>query len=265
MKKVGKSLALWLSLVWSTHASAGVVENEIIILLDSSGSLFDTGFSTWNAMLDYAENLVQTTEAGNAHDVGIVAGCNSSTTLTECADPDRQSRNEGFLNMHHGLHDDAIDPYSGRVIPGDQAAGAVTTFVMDLDESDFTFGFSWHDEALAMALISFEASSNTVNGSREVFFLTDGQGATLGHSPVGENGAISDTLQSLRDADIRLNVVNFGSSPDLNYLTALTGSLNNVTNGFGTLHVDRLVNVPAPATIALFALGLLALMIRRRR
>ncbi len=40
-------------LISGAPVSAGPVQNEILFLMDSSGSLFDTGYVNWQAEIDW--------------------------------------------------------------------------------------------------------------------------------------------------------------------------------------------------------------------
>lgn len=264
MNRFSKGILLICTLLGSTQTIADVVDNEIIILIDSSGSLYDPDYARWNAILDVAEYIVTETGSGNAHGVGIFSGCSAAFTTFACAN------NSNRLGMDYGLHDGAIDPFTDNPIQGDQSAGAVASYLSGLGPSDFLGGFSWYDEALAMALHSFQNSSNTVTGSRYLFFLTDGQDATLGHSPADENGYRSDALIDLLALDVDINAVEFGPDADYGFLRALTGDTDNVFSGtdFASLDLSEIVTTPvvatpAPLPVSLLALGLLGAWLRR--
>lgn len=261
MKHLRSALFVFSVLLGSGHATAGVVDNEIIILLDSSGSVFDTGYARWNSMLDLAESIVTETESGNAHGVGIFSGCRATFTLQNCADA-------GFLSMNYGLHDGAIDPFTGNPITGDQSPGEVSGYLAGLDSSDFLDGFSWIDEALNMVLQSFISSTNTVLGERHIFFLTDGGPPTSSHSPVGA-GFESDTLLGLRSLDVNIHAIEFGPDPVLDYLNALTGNPDNVYSAESFTGTTGIVNpvtpVPGPLTLLVLVIGLGGLISRRLR
>lgn len=260
MKLIRSTLFVFSVLLGSGHAIAGVVDNEVIILLDSSGSVIDTGYGRWNAMLELAEDIVTETGSGNAHGVGIFSGCRAIFSLQDCADT-------GFLSMNYGLHDGAIDPFTGDPITGDQTPGAVSGYLASLDSTDFLGGFSWVDEALTMALQSFVSSSNTVLGERHLFFLTDGRPPTSGHSPVDGFGFESDTLQGLRSLGVNIHAIEFSADPDVDYLNALTNDPNNVYaaesfTGAGGI-VTSVTPVPGPMTLIVLVMGLVGLFGRQ--
>ena len=255
---------LLLVLPLSLKSWAGTVDNEIIILMDGSGSVYDSDYARWLGMISLANQIVSDTETGNAHAIGIASGCSASYNATTCAD-------QGRLNMHWGLHDGAVDPLTGNPIPGSQGPGDVGTFVSGLGTADFPGGYSWHDEALGMALDSFAGSSNTVTNSRHLFFLTDGQGPTSGHEPLTVDpgtGAVdyqSAALVALRDLGVQITAVIFEgpATVEYDYLLGLVDSPDHLFSSSDFDDVSSIVTpavgTPAPASLLLMLLGVAVL------
>ena len=168
--------------------------------------------------------------------------------------------------MRWGLHDGAVDPFTGTVIAGDQNAGAVSSYVAGLGNSDFLHGHSWHDEAFFMALQSFNESTNTVLGGRYVFFLSDGLGSTSGHFPATADGCQSTTLQALKAMGVDINAITVGDRADVDFLTAITGDPNNLFDADDFIDFSSIVtpptSTPAPFSVALLALGVIGLLLQ---
>lgn len=251
------------SFLFSQFALAGPIQNEVILLLDGSGSIYDSGFVTWNAMLDTANLIVSQTESSNtAHGVGIVSGGRSIHTVANAAAA-------GKMNMHWGLHDGAIDPFTGATIDGTQSSGDVTGFLDGLDDSDWPSGFSWHEASFEMALQSFLGSSNTGDTNKFIFFLTDGTSPTAGHELIGP-GYESSTYQDLLALGVNIVSILFdnGTVQDTDYFEALVTDPNYLISASDlSFDASTIVpsDVPEPGSLIIMTLGMLGIALRRRQ
>ncbi len=270
MKKI-LAAAVTAVLAWPAPAQAAPVQNEILFLMDSSGSMFDTGYAKWQSSIDWVRNFVdQTHRADGSNAYGIInfSGGSASQSVAQVAAANR-------MNLVYGTGTPSTDFYTGNPVPGAQDKASLDAFIGGMGPADFRGGFTWTDEALTLAYNTFQTSPN-ISTNRFIFLLTDGS-ITSGHYPVIASGGAtifeSDTLQAIRSDDISLSVVTFDPLiTDLqDYLAPLVSapglllSVNDLVDFNEILPPAAVTAMPAPVTVAFLALGVAFFAVRNRK
>ena len=161
---------------------------DLIFILESSGSVYDDGYVTWHAEIDFAKAIVNSSLPEDSR-VGLInfSGCGSSFTVEQC-------KQQGRLDKMWTLNS-----YGN---PNDQQA--VYDRIDQIDSNDFKGGWSWTDEALNIALNEFNANS-TRHRTKMIIIMTHGEPEPLnsGHDPCkASTGYISPTLLSLKQLGV---------------------------------------------------------------
>lgn len=265
MRLMQSSLAaLVLAATTLVPAKAMPVTDEVIFLLDSSGSISNPApgggidLSNWTAQIAFAQSLYESLYRDDGSiSFGLInfSGCSVNFTHPICADP--LSGSNYRLRVEHDLTDGQSESDLDGLFAG-------------LDESDFIRGHSWINDALTLARNMFSNSPNTGDDpTRTIVLLTDGS-PTDNHEPwnVSQN-FVSDTAQDLLALGVVLNLVAVDVDPatDPNFF----GFTPNVAvlGDFSTHSALQLpsaaqtATAPAPASAAL-VLPLL-LLVRQRR
>ncbi|MEM7404892.1 MAG: vWA domain-containing protein [Pseudomonadota bacterium] len=251
--------ALVLAAVAALPARAMPITDEVIFLLDSSGSIANTApgggvdLSNWTAQIDFAKSLYESIyKPDGSVAFGLInfSGCTASTSPATCADPFSPSYR---LRIEHDFTDGQSDSDLDALFDG-------------LDDTDFLRGHSWIDDALQLAHNMFAGSPNVGdNPNRTIILLTDGN-PTNQHEPWDVGGGFqSNNTQSLLALNVVLNLVAVdidpASDPDFFGFTPNLAVLDDPST-FSALQVP-LASASAPASVAL-ALPIL-LLVRTRR
>lgn len=163
---------------------AGLI--NLTILVDSSGSVYDSTYTQWNQELNTAQSLASlhksTTHEGNFSLVNF-SGCGSNYTFDTC-----QHR----LTVEISNLDDATD---------------FEAAIDQLGNDNFHRGYTWTNDALKVALENQAIANLPSENTQDVFvMLTDGK-STVGHETCNEQGYVSPELQYMRDNNIDLIVL----------------------------------------------------------
>merc|ERR1712025_477532 len=113
----------------------------------------------------------------------VFSGCGANKNFTQCADA-------GYFEQKFAL---------------DDVSGAIAA----MGSADFTGGYTWTDEALAMALSEFEANS-AADRRKAIVLVTDGEPfpSNAGHKPCkASTGYVSNTTMALRAMDVSIIAV----------------------------------------------------------
>jgi len=202
---------------------------DVVFLLDASGSVYDEFYENWQAELDLARLIVERALPLDSRvSLTVFSGCANSKNFTQCAD------------LGHFEQKFALDEYSELADVSDAIAA--------MGSADFTGGFTWTDEALAMALSEFEANS-AADRPKAVVLVTDGEPypSNAGHAPCqASTGYVSETTMALRAMDVSMIAVGidlaqstideffscvvdeFLSAQDFAALNALTGDIREL-------------------------------------
>merc|ERR1719245_1610138 len=163
---------------------------DIVLLLDASGSVYDAGYENWQSELDLARLIVERALPLDSRvSLTVFSGCVKNKNFTQCADA-------GYFEQKF-----ALDEYSELA----DVSGAIAA----MGSADFTGGYTWTDEALAMALSEFEANSAAAR-RKAIVLVTDGEPypSNAGHSPCqAPTGYVSDTTMALRAMNVSMIAV----------------------------------------------------------
>lgn len=253
-------------------ASAGPVENEILFLMDMSGSMAassghpDGIYAYWLQEIAFVQNFIDQThraDGGNAYGIIHFSGGTSSQTVEQAAQ-------NGRMNLVYGLTDPDTDFHTGNSVPGAQDKASLDAFVGGMGPADFEGGLSWNAAALDLALKTFALSPNT-GTNRYIFFLTDGEPATSGFELTDPGtGYVSPELQQAQAEDITIAAVGFDITSDLTFFESVPSSPDLFFDGAGSNDFSDFLpdssvtaSIPAPPVWA-FLLGGLAITRRWR-
>merc|ERR1712154_157007 len=166
---------------------------DLILMLDSSGSVADKDFSNWQAEIDYAASLVDSEFVTPGSRVALInySGCGSKLTFDEC-----QEKNK--LKKEWGLTE-----YSTKE--------EILARLDSMGPDDFNYGWTWTNEALSIALAEFEATlSGGADHERYIIMLTAGE-PSQGHEAcnsytddVGNVFYMSDTVSDLKALGVNI-------------------------------------------------------------
>merc|ERR1712083_263535 len=137
---------------------------DLIFILDSSGSVAvdDDDFSNWQAEIDFVAAAIDRSFVSETR-VGLInfSGCGPKVTFAECQKQNKLKNELSLTSTEEAL--EHLD---------------------SMGSDDFNAGFTWTDEALAMALTEFEANSSP-DHSKLIVLLTDGEPypPNQGHEP----------------------------------------------------------------------------------
>jgi hypothetical protein len=257
--------------------SAAPVQNEIIFLMDMSGSMLAPGthpqgqYAYWQQEIDFVQSFIDQTwraDGSNAYGIAHFSGGSSSQSLSFVA-------GQGRMNLVYGLQDPDTDPYTGNAMAGAQDKASLDAFVGGMGPADFEGGFSWMDEAFGLAYQTFQNSSNG-NVNRYIFLLTDGNSATSGHEvaiadPVtGVTTYESATLQALRSEGVEIATVlvnaQLGVEDVIGPIVSAPELIFDVNafNDFSTFLPGSATAMVAPPAAWFMVIGLAGLAFRRR-
>merc|ERR1712228_445273 len=184
----------------STASTLKVTEQEpqvpvdLIFILDSSGSVAvdDDDLSNWQAEIDFVAAAIDRSFVSETR-VGLInfSGCGPKVTFAECQKQNKLKKELSLTSTEEALaHLDLMG------------------------SDDFNFGFTWTDEALAMALAEFEANSSP-DHSKWKFLLTDGEPypPNQGHEPCKSSDDFhSETVAALYESGV--TTMTFGIGMD---------------------------------------------------
>lgn len=249
--------------------SAAPVQNEIMFMLDSSGGLFDSAYSNWQAQIGWVQNFIDQThraDGSNAYGIMTFAGRSSSFS------PEQNITNGG-VRVLHGLWPGTENPHpDGPLVPpSEQQPATLTDYTSGISNDDFLRGHTRATEALHFVYNQFQQfSSATTN--KYIFMLTDG-GFSSGNLPADPNaGTVSDELQALLDEDYNIAAVAIAGTSGIQFdlLEAMISDpalLFDVagSDDFSDFLPAAQIAMPAPGAVAFLMLGLGAIALRRRR
>merc|ERR1712228_707255 len=160
---------------------------DVIIMLNSSGSVADADFSNWQAEIDYAASMVDAWVDSGVITVDVrvalinYSGCHPKYTFEEC-----QKKNK--LKLEWGLT---------------ATKEEMLARLDSMGPDDFQWGYSWTDEALSVALAEFEASSGA-DHEKWIVLLTNGE-PTYGHEACRTtDGFMSETVVALKALGVEI-------------------------------------------------------------
>lgn len=169
---------------------------DMIIILDSSGSVADKDYLNWQSEIDFAAAAVDAIPddgslAFDGFRVALInfSGCGPKVSFEECDN----------LKKEWGLTD-----YSSKE--------EILARIQSMGPDDFNYGWSWTDEALQVALSEFEADSSP-DHRKIIVMLTAGepQPANQGHEPCkASTNYVSETVAALRE--MKVNMFTIGVS-----------------------------------------------------
>jgi len=172
---------------------------DIIIMLDSSGSVADEDFSNWQAEIDYAAATIDAWVDSEfvipGSSIGLInySGCGPKTTFEEC-----QKQNK--LKLEWGL------------------AATKEEMLARLDSmgpADFNYGYTWNDEALSIALAEFEASSTgSIVHERWIILLAAGDPSRGYEACKTSADYISETVVALKELGVNFYTVAISMTQD---------------------------------------------------
>jgi len=172
---------------------------DLIFILDSSGSVAadDDDFSNWQAEIDFAAETIRSfllddyihDEIGLESRIGLInfSGCGPSYTFEVCEKLNKLKKELSLTSTEEAL-----------------------AHLDSMGVGDFNAGFTWTDEALAMALAEFEANSSP-DHSKLIVLLTDGEPYPLneGHEPCKSSMNFqSETVAALYE--MGASIITFG-------------------------------------------------------
>lgn len=248
------------------------MQNEILFLMDSSGSIRASGadpYQYWQQQIDWVQNFVdQTHRADGSNAYGIInySGGSSSQTVQDAAALNR-------MNLVYGLHNPSTDYHTGNSVSGAQDKASLDGFIGAMDETDFRGGFTWTTVALNLAQITFNSSTNGANTNKFIFMLTDGNISPSQYLPAAPDGSfVSPELQALQNEGVTIAgvAVKIETSNDIDTINAMISDpalLFSVTDSddFSNFLPAAQVAVPAPPALALLFGGIAFLAVRRQR
>lgn len=152
MKKslIAAFTALFMS---SAPVGAGPVQNEILFLMDMSGSMLapsthpDGIYAYWQQEIDFVQNFVDQTyraDGSNAYGIAHYSGSSAGNTVNSAAAA-------GRMNLVYGPNDPDTDPFTGNSVSGAQDKASLDAFIGGMGPADFEGGFSWTSVALGLA------------------------------------------------------------------------------------------------------------------
>merc|ERR1712083_802310 len=172
---------------------------DLILMLDSSGSVADKDYSNWQAEIDYAASTVADFMTPGSR-VALInySGCGPKATLEDC-------QKQNMLNLEWGLTD-----FSTKE--------EVLARIASMGPDDFSFGFTWTDEALSIALAEFEDHSSK-DRKKMIVLLTDGEPypPNAGHEPCKTSmNYVSETVTALKELRAKVVTVAINSHDIIN-------------------------------------------------
>ena len=237
--------------------SAGAaVTTEIVIVLDSSGSVYDSLYANWTAELDFARDLI---DDHYRPDGSVAFGL---INYSGDGQADYQGDiDAGRLKTEFGLLD-----YTSKA--------DYLNYVGSMGESDFFRGFSHLDHALQMAANLFDASGRTGVDRYIVLFCDNGPYPMPNDPPyqsADSMGYVSDTLLGLRAGGVGISIISMTTDSDTfdDYILPVAESSQYAINltsyaealDYETQADSLLLPIPEPATMSLMALGGLAVTV----
>eukprot|EP01084_Bolivina_argentea_P275195 469243_1 len=208
---------------------------DLIFILDSSGSVYDSEYINWQSELDFAKAIVNSSLPTDSK-IGCInfSGCGSSTSFEDCKKNNKLKKMWGLTD--YGIPNDKLLVYDRFASMG---------------PSDFNQGWTWTDEALQIALNEFRGNSS-IDRSRMIIILTDGypqpedlpnkiqhEPCIVNYPKVGET-YISPTLQALRDEKVLIIAIGIQMAQDKldKYIKCLVEDIDNyffAADDFGAL------------------------------
>lgn len=247
--------------------SAAPVQNEIMFMLDSSGGLYDSAYSNWQAQIGWVQNFIDQThraDGSNAYGIMTFAGLSNSHS------PEQNIANGG-VRVLHGLWPGTENPHPDgpMVPPSEQQPANLADYTSGISNGDFLRGYTRATEALRFVHDQFRQFSSAAT-NKYIFMLTDG-GFTSGYLPADPT-FVSDELQALRDEDYNIAAVAISGASGIqtDLLEAMVSdpallfSISGFDN-FSDFLPTAQVAMPAPGAVAFLMLGLGAIALRRRR
>jgi hypothetical protein len=244
-------------------ASAGAaVTTEIIIILDSSGSVQTSSnppYANWYAELNFARDLVADQRwDGSSVAFGMI-NYSGAAGATYQEDIDAGRLVSVFDLLEYGIDGNDIV--------------AVTNRVEALDQSDFLGGRSHLDHAFRMASNLFASSGRTGVNRYIVAFCDNGPYLT-DYKPADDTGYVSDVLAGLRNDGVGISIISMTTTSETfeKFIVPVAESPQYAFN-LGSYADDLdyetlgdlllLSGIPEPATLSLLAVGGLAVLRRR--
>merc|ERR1712083_822710 len=186
----------------STASTLKVTEQEpqvpvdLIFILDSSGSVAvdDDDLSNWQAEIDFVATALRNLSPSPSETrIGLInfSGCGPKVTFAECQKQNKLKKELSLTSIEDAL-----------------------AHLDSMGSDDFNAGFTWTDEALAMALAEFEANSSP-DHNKWIFLLTDGEPypPNQGHEPCKSSKNFhSETVAALYESGV--TTMTFGIGMD---------------------------------------------------
>merc|ERR1712228_561537 len=177
---------------------------DLIFILDSSGSVAtdDEDFSNWQAEIDFAADTIRHSLGHIESRIGLInfSGCGASYDFDRCKAANKLKKELSLTSREEALaHLDS----------------------MGVDDSNW--GYTWTDEALALALTEFEANSSP-DHSKLIVLLTDGEPYPLnqGHEPCESSVNFqSQTVAALHE--MGANIVTFAINMNEDFMQEYFG------------------------------------------
>eukprot|EP01084_Bolivina_argentea_P221715 375470_1 len=184
-------IACILSLVLNAYPQSTLSSNklDLIMLLDSSGSVYDDGYENWQYQLDFAKSLVNNSLPIDTRlSVINYSGCTVLTSFEDCVAQNKLTKMWGLSDY------------------GSNNLFTYYNLLGNIGPSDFNGGYAWHEQAFSIAKTEFE-TNNTTKRNRVILFMVDGPPtpANNGHELCDKNtGYISPTLASLQELHVKI-------------------------------------------------------------
>ena len=168
---------------------------DLIFVVDSSGSVYDSQYKNWQSELDAMKGIVNASLLNiitHKLRVGLInfSGCSESYTLQQCRDLNRLKKEFGLKTYG--------SPYNDLQ--------AVYNRIDQMGPDDHNGGYTWTEEALFMALKEFQGNSSS-NSAKSIVLITDGEPYpnNQGHEPCKTSTSYtSPTLAALRNLSVRI-------------------------------------------------------------
>jgi len=160
---------------------------DLILMLDSSGSVADKDFSNWQAEIDYATSLIDSQFVTPGSRVALInySGCGGKLTFEECQEQNKLKKEWGLTE--YSTKDEVLDRLDS------------------MGRNDFNYGFTWTDEALSIALAEFQATlSGGEDHERYIIMLTAGEPSQGHESCRASTDYMSETVVDLKALGVNI-------------------------------------------------------------
>jgi len=195
---------------------------DLIIMLDSSGSVADEDFLNWQAEIDYAASLIDSEFVTPGSRVALInySGCGPKVTFEEC-----QKKNK--LKLEWGLLE-----YSTKE--------EVLARLDLMGPGDFNYGYTWTDEALSIAFseLNYAPSHTGILHEKWIVLLTAGE-PSIGHEACkASTDYESQTVDDLETTAVNFYTVGISMTQDTmdEYFGCLDRNIYTLVDSFDNLY-----------------------------